>query len=221
MFVWVRRVAGLVFVLAAAGGVFGYAQEQVVVGPAVAVPRPLPPARPLLMPVDPAHAIVYQRGYEPRSGQRVLVERWVMAGAAFRERVTVDGVLASDRSDGREIDYRRGSWHAGTVRGLDDDCARTLDEVQAGLADGTVTESGPGAPAGGYETTVLRHHGKPVVDLWVNTATQRPVRCRIAERDAITFDLVWLPATDVNLAQLEAVVPDGFTAASERTENDY
>jgi hypothetical protein len=222
VFVLVRRIASLALVLAAAGGVVGYVQTQeVVAGPAVAVPRSLPPARPIPMPVDPAHAIVYQRGYEPRSGQRVLVERWVMAGAAFRERVTVDGALVADRSDGREVDYQRGEWRAGPVRGLDDDCARAPEKVQAGLADGKVTVSGPGAPKAGHETTVLRHHGTPVVDLWVDTATQRPVRCRVAERDAITFDLVWLPATDANLAQLEAVVPDGFTAVAKRHANDY
>lgn len=222
MFVWVRRIASLGLVLAAAGGVVGYVYTpEGVVGPAVAVPRPLPPARPILMPVDPAHAIVYQRGYEPRSGRRVLVERWVMAGVAFRERVTVDGALVADRSDGREVDYRRGEWRAGPVRGLDDDCARLPEEIQAGLADGKVSVSGPGAAMAGHETTVMRHHGKPAVDLWVDAATQRAVRCRLAERDTITFDLVWLPATDANLAQLEAVVPDGFTAVAERNANDY
>jgi hypothetical protein len=225
VFAWVRRIAGLVLVLAAVGGVFGFVRApEGVAGPAVAAPAPSPTARPLVMPVDPAHAIVYQRGYEPRSRERVLVERWVMAGAAFRERVTVDGVLASDRSDGREVDYRHGEWRAGPVHGLDDDCARTLEEVQTGLGNGTVTVSGPGVAIAGQETTVLRHHGTPVVDLWVNAATQRPVRCRVAERDAITFDLVWLPATDTNLALLEAVVPDGFTAVakwSSQSESDY
>ena len=222
MFVLVRRIAGLVLVLAAAGGVVGYVpMPEVVAGPAVAVPRPLTPARPILMSVDPAYAIVYQRGHESRLGKRVLVERWVMAGAAFRERVTVDGALVADRSDGRQVDYRRGEWRAGPVRGLDDDCARTPEEVQAGLADGKVTVSGAGAPMAGHETTVMRHHGTPVVDLWVDAATQRPVRCRVAERDAITFNLVWLPATDANLAQLEAVVPDGFAAVAERNAHDY
>lgn len=218
MFAWVRRIAGLGLVLAAAGGVVTFAQaSEVMAGPAVAVPRPSPSARPIPMPVDPAHAIVYQRGYQPSSGRRVRVERWVMAGTAFRERTTVDGALLADRSDGREVDYRRGEWRADPARGLDRDCARSPEEIEAGLADGTVTVSGPGEPIRGQETTVLRHHGELVVDLWVSTATHRPVRCRVVGRDAITFDLVWLPATDVNLAQLVAVIPDGFTSVTNRS----
>jgi hypothetical protein len=39
----------------------------------------------------------------------------------------------------------------------------------------------------------------------------------------VTFDLVWLPATEANLAQLTAVVPDGFTTVmTERgSQHDY
>jgi hypothetical protein len=59
----------------------------------------------------------------------------------------------------------------------------------------------------------LYKDGKPVVDVWVNAGSDRPVRCRLATRDAVTFDLVWLPATEANLAQLTAVVPDGFAMA--------
>lgn len=214
MLVWLRRVTGLVLVLAATGGVVSFASSpHRAIVPAVAVPRPLPPARPIVLPEDPAYAIVYQRGYETRSAGRVLVERWVLAGAAFRERVTVDGVLLADRSDGVEVDYVRGVWRAGSARGLADDCARSPAAIEAGLADGTVTESGPGVPVGGVPTIVLRHHGKPVVDVWVNPETRRAVRCRVAERDAVTFDLVWLPATESNLAQLVAVIPDGFDRA--------
>lgn len=210
-----RRIAGLVLALAAAGGVVSFAPApDVVAGPVVGVPLPLPPARPIPLPLDPAHAIVYQRGYEPGSGRSVLVERWVLAGTAFRERVTVDGRPLSDRSDGREVDYRRGEWRAGPVGGLDDDCSRTLPEIDAGLADGTITVSGAGVPVGGSETTVVRHHGTPVVDLWVSTTTHRAVRCRVAEPNAVTFDLVWLPATDASLAQLVAVIPDGFTGVT-------
>lgn len=212
MLVWLRRVAGLVLVLAATGGVVSFASSpHRAIVPAVAVPRPVPPARPIVLPADPAHAIVYQRGYERRSAGRVLVERWVLAGVAFRERVTVDGVLLADRSDGVEVDYVRRGWRAGSVRGFGDDCARSSAVIETGLADGTVTVSGPGVPVGGHPTIVLRQRGKPVVDVWVNPETHRAVRCRVAEPDAVTFDLVWLPATEANLAQLTAVIPDGFT----------
>ena len=213
MLVWLRRVAGLVLVLAATGGVVSFASSpHRAITPTVAVPRPLPPARPTLLPSEGSYAIVYQRGYETRSAGRVLVERWVLTGAAFRERVTVDGVLVADRSDGIEVDYVRGVWRAGSGRGLDDDCGRSAAALDAGLADGTVTVSGPGVSVGG-PTIVLRQHGKPVVDVWVNPETHRAVRCRVVERDAVTFDLVWLPATEANLAQLAAVIPDGFDRA--------
>lgn len=203
---------GLGLALAAAGGVFSFVPaSHVAAGPVVAVPGPLPPARPIPLPLDPAHAIAYQRGYEPGPGRSTLVERWVMAGTAFRERVTVDGRLLSDRSDGREVDYLRGEWRAVPGGGLDDDCSRTLPEIDAGLANGTITVSGPGVPVGGSETTVVRHHGAPVVDLWVSATTHRAVRCRVDDPSAVTFDLVWLPATEANLAQLVAVIPDGFT----------
>jgi hypothetical protein len=182
------------------------------VAPVVAAPRPLPSARPVPLPADPASAVVYQRGYEPRGDQLVLIERWVLPGAAFRERVTADGVLLTDRSDGREVDYGRRTWRAGSTRGLDGDCARTPEQIEAGLADSTVTVLGPGEPVGGQQTTVLRDKGKPVVDLWVITDSHRAVRCRVAERGAATFDLMWLPATDANLAQLLAVIPDEFTS---------
>lgn len=210
--VWLRRTAGLVLALAATGGVVSFtASPHTAITPVVAVPGPVPPARPVPLPSDPEHAIVYQRGFETGAAGRVLVERWVLAGAAFRERVTVDGVLLADRSDGIEVDYVRRAWRAGPVRGLADDCARSSAAIEAGRADGTVTVSGPGVEVGGHPTVVLRHHGKPAVDVWVNPDTNRAVRCRVAESGAVLFDLVWLPATDANLAQLVAVVPDGFT----------
>jgi hypothetical protein len=210
--VWLRRIVGLVLALAATGGIVSFtASPRTAVTPVVAVPRPVPPARPVPLPSDPEHAIVYQRGYETGAGGRVLVERWVLAGAAFRERVTVDGVLLTDRSDGIGVDYVRRAWHAGPVRGLDDDCARSSGVLEVGRADGTVTVSGPGVAVGGHPTTVLRHHGKPAVDVWVNLDTNRAVRCRVADPGAVVFDLVWLPATDANLTQLVAVIPDGFT----------
>jgi hypothetical protein len=140
----------------------------------------------------------------------VLVERWLMAGTAFRERITVDGRLLSDRSDGREVDYTRGEYRTVSGGGFDDNCSRTLPELDAGLANGSITVSGPGASVGGDTTTVVRHRGTPVVDLWVSTTTHRAVRCRVDQPGAVTFDLVWLPATEANLAQLVAVIPDGF-----------
>jgi hypothetical protein len=210
--IWLRRTAGLVLALAAAGGVVSFAAPpHRDVTTALAVPRPVPAPRPVLAPRDPEYAIAYQRGYAERAGGRVLVERWVLAGTAFRERVTAAGVLLSDRSDGIEVDYGRREWRVGPVRGLTGDCARTGEEITSGLAAGTVTESGPGVPVRGAATTVFRHHGKPAVDVWVNTTTHSPVRCRVVTRHAVVFDLVWLPATDANLAQLVAVVPDGFT----------
>ena len=202
---------GLALALAAAGGVFSFAPVPHVAGPVVAIPASLPTARPVPLPLDPAHAIVYQRGYEPGRSQNVLVERWLMAGTAFRERITVDGRLLSDRSDGLEVDYLRREWRIVPGGGFDDNCSRTLPELDAGLANGTITVSGPGAAVGGDETTVVRHHGTPVVDVWVNTTTHRAVRCRVDQPGAVTFDLVWLPATEANLAQLVAVIPDGFT----------
>lgn len=176
----------------------------------VAVPRPLPAPRPVPLPADPANAIVYQRGYESRENGRVLIERWVLPGAAFRERTTLDGVLLADRSDGREVDYGRRVWRAAADRRLEGDCVRTPAHVEAGLADGTVTVFRQGVLVGGEEMTVLRDHGSPVVDLWVTPGTSRAVRCRVAEWHAVTFDLMWLPATEANLAQLVAVIPDDF-----------
>ncbi|MFL6119003.1 hypothetical protein, partial [Actinophytocola sp.] len=124
----------------------------------------------------------------------------------------------ADRSDGIAVDYARREWRSGPVRGLTDDCARSAEDIAAGRTAGTVTESGPGVPVAGGATTVFRDHGKPTVDVWVNTATQRPVRCRVATRHAVTFDLVWLPASDANMAQLVAVVPDGFrTVVTDRS----
>jgi hypothetical protein len=212
-----------VLALAAAGGVVGFTPSPDTVVEAVAAPRRLPAPRPVPAPRDPADAIVYQRGYTRHGADRVLVERWVLAGVAFRERVTVDGVLLADRSDGIEVDYVRREWRAGPVRGLPDDCARTYPELERGLADGTVIEAGAGVPVGDHPTTVFRQRGKPTVDLWVNTTTRSPVRCRVAVRHAVTFDLVWLPATETNLAQLVAVVPDGFTTVvtERRSEDDY
>jgi hypothetical protein len=212
-----------VLALAAAGGVASFTPSPDGVVRAVAAPRALPAPRPVPAPRDPADAIVYQRGYRARGAERVLVERWVLAGVAFRERVTVDGVLLADRSDGIEVDYVRREWRAGPVRGLSDDCARTSPALESGLADGTVTESGAGVPVGGHPTTVFRWRGKPMVDLWVNVTTRSPVRCRVAARHAVTFDLVWLPVTEANLAQLVAVVPDGFTTVvtDRRSEDDY
>ncbi|MFL6122461.1 hypothetical protein, partial [Actinophytocola sp.] len=94
MLVWLRRTAGLVLALAAAGGVVGFADApHEEVASALAVPRPVPAPHPLPAPRDPEYAIAYQRGYSDRAGGRVLVERWVLAGTAFRERVTVNGVL--------------------------------------------------------------------------------------------------------------------------------
>lgn len=217
---------GLVLVLAAAGGVVSFAAPpHGNIAPALAVPRPVPAPRPTPAPRDPAFAIAYERGYAARAGNRVLVERWVLAGAAFRERITVDGVLLADRSDGIQVDYARREWRTGPVRGLSGDCARTSEEIVAGIAAGTVTESGPGVPIRDNPTTVFRHHGKPAVDVWVNTGTYRPVRCRTVTRDASPFDLLWLPATEPNMAQLVAVVPDGFTRVvserSLRSEHDY
>jgi hypothetical protein len=215
VFVWVRRIVGLALTLAAAGGVFSFVPApHVVAGPVIAVPGPLPPARPIPLPLDPAHAIVYQRGYEPGPGRSVLVERWLMAGTAFRERVTVDGRLLSDRSDGREVDYLKGEWRVVPGGGLDDNCSRAQPEIDAGLANGTMTVSGPGVPVGGHETTVVRLHGTLVVDMWVSTTTHRAVRCRVDMPGTVTFDLVWLPATEANLAQLVAVIPDGFARAA-------
>lgn len=214
MYGLLRRIAGLGLVVVAAGGVAGAAPAPREVVAPVAVPRAAPVARPVPAPVDPARAIVYQRGYEPGSGRRVLVERWVMAGTAFRERVTVDGKPLTDRSDGREVDYSRGVWRLGTGRGLDGDCARTPTELEAGLVNGSVTVSGPGVAIGGAPTTVVRHHGPPVVDVWVSALTRRAVRCQVAEPGAVPFDLVWLPATAANLAQLVAVIPDGFVTDS-------
>lgn len=210
MLVWVRRIAGVALALAAAGGVFSFAPVPHAPEPVVAVPASLQPARPVPVPLDPAHAIVYQRGYEPGPAHNVLVERWLMGGTAFRERVTVDGRLLSDRSDGREVDYLRGEWRTVPGGGFDDNCSRTLPELDAGFANGTITVSGPGVPVGGDETTVVRHRGTTVVDLWVSTTTHRAVRCRVDEPGSVTFDLVWLPATEANLVQLVAVIPDDF-----------
>lgn len=217
-----RRVTGLLLVLAAAGGVVSFAPvREVVVAPVVAPPRPVPPSVPVPLPVDPAHAIVYQRGYETRDGRRALVERWVLAGTAFRERTIVDGVIAQDRGNGYEVDHGRGEWRAGAARGLDGDCARTPEEVRAGLADGTATESGTGVPIAGHETMVVRHHGTPAVDLWLHADTGRPLRCRVVEPDSTMFDLVWLPPTEANLAQLVVMIPDGFTAVTGRGESGH
>jgi hypothetical protein len=204
--IWLRRTAGLVLAVAAAGGVVSFAPSPHATARAVAVPLAVPAPRPVLAPRDPADTIVYQRGYETSGEKRVLVERWVLAGTAFRERITVDGVLLADRSDGIEVDYVRREWRAGPVRGLSGDCARTYAE----LTDGSATELGAGVPVGGGPTTVFRDHGRHVVDVWVNTTTHRPVRCRVVARPTVMFDLVWLSATEVNLAQLVAVVPDGF-----------
>ena len=220
--VWLKRTAGLVLALAATGGVASFTPSPDGVVVAVAEPLPLPAPRPVPAPRDPADGIVYERGYKAHGADRVLVERWVLAGVAFRERVTVDGALLADRSDGIEVDYVRREWRAGPVRGLSDDCAPTYPELERGLADGTVTESGAGVPVGGYPTTVFRRRGTPMVDVWVNMTTRSPVRCRGAARHAVTFDLVWLPATEANLAQLTAVVPDGFTTVTERgSQHDY
>lgn len=184
---------------------------------AVAVPRPLLPAHPLTQQDDPAHAIVYMRGYDRRSGHRVLVERWYLPGTAFRERVTVDGRPLTDRSDGVDVDYGRGVWRSGPVHGLQDNCARTPVQLEAGLADGSVTVSGPGVPVLGQPTTTVRQRGKPAMRMWVQPDTHRAVRCRADEPDAITFDLFWLPSTGANLRQLVAVVPDGFRAVTDRS----
>jgi len=49
-------------------------------------------------------------------------------------------------------------------------------------------------------------------------AGRRPVRCGVAAPEAVTSNLVWLPATEVNLAQLVAVVPDEFkTVVTDRS----
>ncbi|TDV53568.1 hypothetical protein [Actinophytocola oryzae] len=217
MLSWLRRIAGLGIALAAAGAVVSFVPSiQVGGGSGLAVPRPLPAPLPILVTRDPAYAIAYQRGYEPDSSPRVLVERWVTEAGVVRERVTVDRRLHADRSAGREVDYTRGEWRHGP-RVLHGDCVLTPGEVEAGFADGSVTVSGPGEPVAGGETTVLRRHTAPPVDLWVRTNTHRVVRCRAAEPEAITFDVMWLRVTDVSLAQLVAVIPDGFDLVTDRS----
>jgi hypothetical protein len=218
--VWLRRIAVLGVVLAATGAVVSFVptpEGDVEVVAAVAVPRPLPPALPLPRLADPAHAIVYMRGYDWRSGRRTLVERWYLPGTAFRERRTVAGRPLTDRSDGVDVDYARGMWRSGPVPGLTGNCARTPARLESGLADGSVTVSGPGEPLLGEPTIMLRQRGKPAVDVWVYPGTHRAVRCRVDELDAVTFDLFWLPATDTNLRQLMAVVPDGFSVVTDRS----
>jgi hypothetical protein len=216
VWIWLRRIAGLGIALAAAGAVVSFAPApRPVVAHMVAVPRPSPV--PLPVTGDPAYAIAYQRGHEPGPRRHVLVERWVMAGRVVRERVTVDGRLFADRSAGRDVDYPRREWRTGSPHGLDSPCARPPGEVTAGLADGSITISGAGTRVAGVETIVVRQHGRSPMDLWVTPEGHRVVRCRAVAPEAVTFDVVWLPATDVSLAQLAAVVPDDFTMVTDRS----
>jgi hypothetical protein len=155
-------------------------------------------------------------------GEEALNERWLAAdGSAFRYRVTIDGDpvvdLSHDRVSDIFVDYRTGTYRV--FPGMEPnppqyDDVWTPKEIRDALKDGTLTVTGPGEPINGKATILLhRDAGKaqPPMDLWIDAKTYLPVRWQWEQENSTPFDVVYLPPTPENRAQLTTVIPEGFT----------
>jgi hypothetical protein len=162
---------------------------------------------------DPSTGIEYARSTETNaSGQTVSVD-WT---ATRRTQTLADGRVA-DTGQSVWLDYGNQTYTQGPLKitytpgrpvtGLSSSPA----QIAAALQSGTVSQTGT-STINGTPVIALRISGEQDMTLYVDAATDRPVRTVVGSGTPITTDL--LPATAANRANTRApAVPAGFTAA--------
>jgi hypothetical protein len=161
-----------------------------------------------------------------QTGPDDVVDTWWDGPDGDRSRIVVnapDGTPEYDltltrQPDGTttalQVDHAVRQWFDGAP--TDRDVHTMWPDVRAALADGSFTLVGPTTLEGRAVVEVERvgSDGKGTTHLWADADTYLPVHSTYVTADGATTwtaDFEWLPADAANRAQLDPVVPPGFT----------